>query len=227
MRESMLKKIVLSLVMVSGLAYSFDDQQREVLDAIRQTEQDSDAPESQVVADALASLVDKGSSLISSGVNAVKNLIADDATNSNTIVEDAQALDINSPLPTDNPTASEIVTPEMPLMVMPTDLTPEGQVRFAAIRNAWASFVDSNSVQFACDMFNPYAHGRAWKAMWQAGFKGALPTLWENHKAVVAGTAVLSTAAATAAYYAHKNGWFVKAKAWAIGLKEQYFVTAA
>lgn len=220
----MLKKIVLSLVMVSGLAYAFDDQQREVLDAIRQTEQDSDAPESQVVADALASLVDKGSSLISSGVNAVKNLIADDATNSNTIVEDAQGLDINSPLPT---TASEIVTPEIPLEITSTDLTPEGQVRFAAIRNAWASFVDSNSVQFACDMFNPYAHGRAWKAMWQAGFKGALPTLWEKHKAVVAGTAVLTTAAATAAYYAHKNGWFGKAKTWAIGLKEQYFAAVA
>jgi hypothetical protein len=236
----MLKKIVLSLVMVSGLTYSFDDQQREVLEAIRKPEQASDAPESQVLADAIGSLVAKGRSLLSSGaemakdgaekakeivkngVDAVKGMSEHEAAQPASSVEDIQKPEIGL-----NPSVGSTEGIDLPPVPNLTDSTPKDPVRFAAIRNAWASCVDSKSVQFACDMFNPYAHGRAWKEMWQAGVKGALPKLWADHKAVIAGTVVLTTAAATATYYAHKKGWLAKAKTWAVGLKEQYFVSEA
>ena len=98
----------------------------------------------------------------------------------------------------------------------------ESPKRFAVVREVMSNAWNSTPVQFTCDMFNPCAHMRAWKAMWQAGFKGALPTLWADHKAVIAGTAVI----ATAAYYAHKKGLFAKAKVWALDLKNQYYPTA-
>lgn len=106
---------------------------------------------------------------------------------------------------------------------IPEDTLQESSKRFAILHQAW----NSKAVQFTCDMFNPCAHGRAWKDMWQAGFKGAVPKLWDEHKAVIAGTVVITAAVATSVYYAHKKGWLAKAKALALDLQKQYFVTSA
>jgi uncharacterized membrane protein (DUF485 family) len=75
-------------------------------------------------------------------------------------------------------------------------------------------------VQFAREMFNPYAHARAYSAMWNAGYKDAFSTLWADHKPVVAGTAVITAILVTALYYARKNGWFEKAKVWALDMQQ-------
>ena len=90
----------------------------------------------------------------------------------------------------------------------------ESPARLAALRSfvseKWTSCANSQSVAFATQMINPKSYVAACKDMYNAGFKNALSTLKADHKAAIAGTAVLTTAAVVAvAYY---NGWFTKAK---------------
>jgi hypothetical protein len=59
-------------------------------------------------------------------------------------------------------------------------------------------------------MVNPCAYVDAFKKAWNATEKGALATLCDDHKFVIAGPVVL-TAAAVVAY---QQGWFSKAKTW-------------
>lgn len=68
-------------------------------------------------------------------------------------------------------------------------------------------------------MLNPFAYAAACKAMYEAGFKGALPTLYADHKPVIAGAFVV-TAAAVAAAVAYHNGWFSKAKNWVLSFRD-------
>lgn len=224
----MLKKYLLSLLMVSGLVHAMGD------DNLSNEPDNIERPEVTTLlkkgADLFGKFADKSTVLWNDGVNAakdgfdaVKKMVQDEpslpegnaealkSSSSNPIVVLNKNPDVNLP---------SNVNLETPKIEEPT-------VRFAAIRNVWDSCVNSKTATFACDMFNPCAHGRAWKAMWNAGFKQALPTLWERHRAVIAGTAVLTTAAATAAYYAYKKGLFVKAKAYVLDLQKQYFVFSA
>lgn len=93
-----------------------------------------------------------------------------------------------------------------------TTAATEAPVRFAAVRNFFSNCWNSNLVQFPCDMINPMSYVAACKDMYAAGIREAVPTLWANHKAVIAGTTVATTAAALAvAYY---KGWLKKAQDW-------------
>ena len=102
--------------------------------------------------------------------------------------------------------AAEVVTEQV------KELVSEAPVRFASLRNLASKSWNSETVQFACDMVNPAAYGRACKAMVNAGFKGSLPELWNNHKAIIAGTVVVTAAVAVA----YKKGLFAKAKAYVL-----------
>lgn len=82
--------------------------------------------------------------------------------------------------------------------------------RFAAVTEFAGKCWNSDVVTAAFKMVNPFAYTGACKEMYKAGFKGALPELWANHKPVIAGTVVV-TAAAVVAY---SQGWFSKAKTW-------------
>lgn len=90
------------------------------------------------------------------------------------------------------------------------DATNTGRV--AAVREFFNKGWNSETVAFAAKMINPLAYGKACKAMYEAGFKNALSTVYAKHTPVVAGTVVLTAAAVAAvAYY---QGWFAKAKTW-------------
>jgi cell wall-associated NlpC family hydrolase len=78
--------------------------------------------------------------------------------------------------------------------------------------SVWTKCVNSNTVVFVCKMVNPLSYSAAVKAMWDAGIKQAFPTLWADHKPVVAGTVLVTTAVAT--YVAYQKGLFKKAKNW-------------
>lgn len=77
-------------------------------------------------------------------------------------------------------------------------------------RNAWNSYSESTVGGFLNGMMNPVRYKQACSDMWNAGVKDALPTLWANHKPVIAGTTVAATAALAA--YAYCKGWFASAK---------------
>ncbi len=73
--------------------------------------------------------------------------------------------------------------------------------------SAWDSYCDSTPGGFINGMLNPARYARACKDMYKAGFLKALPTTWEKHKPVLAGTALITAAAAYAIY----KDWHTKA----------------
>ena len=86
----------------------------------------------------------------------------------------------------------------------------EAPGRCAAVREFVSNCWNSAPVAFVSNMANPFAYTGAVKAMWNAGLTGALPTLYADHKPVIAGTVVL----AATAVVAYHQGWFSKAKSW-------------
>ncbi len=74
--------------------------------------------------------------------------------------------------------------------------------------SAWDGYCDSTPGGFINGMLSPARYARACKDMYKAGFFKALPTAWKKHKPVLAGTALVTAAAAYAIYNDwHKKAW--------------------